>query len=340
MHMADALISPAMGGAMWAAAAGLIAWCGRQVKRSARETLVPMMGVLGAFVFTAQMINFAIPFTGSSGHLGGGLLLAVLLGPHAAFLVISSVLIIQALFFLDGGLLALGCNMVNLGFFPAFIAWPLLYRPIAGDGRNPLRAWTAAVVAAMVGLQLGAFSVVVQTRLSGLSDLPFGTFVLLMQPIHLAIGLVEGLVTAAVVAFVVRARPEALYEASAAPSPSALRPVLAGLLAAAVLAGGVLAWLASAHPDGLEWALARASGQEEVRGPATPVHTALGALQEKTALLPDYGFKPDGEPSPGSLKKGTSASGLAGGALTLLLAGSAGWLLSRKGGAHEPAGPG
>jgi cobalt/nickel transport system permease protein len=290
-----------------------------------------MMGVLGAFVFTAQMINFAIPFTGSSGHLGGGLLLAVLLGPHAAFLVISSVLMIQALFFLDGGLLALGCNMINLGFFPAFIAWPLLYRPLAGDGRSPLRAWTAAVVAAVVGLQLGAFSVVVQTRLSGLSDLPFGRFVLLMQPIHLAIGLAEGLVTAAVVAFVARARPEALYEASSSPAPSGLRPVLAGLLTAAVLTGGVLAWWASAHPDGLEWALARASGHEEVRGPATPLHTALGAMQEKTAFLPEYGFKTAGEPAPGLQKKGTSVSGLLGGSLTLLLAGGAGWILSGKG---------
>ena len=83
---------------------------------------VPLMGVLGAFVFAAQMVNFAIPGTGSSGHLGGGLLLAILLGPRAAFIVIASVLIVQALFFADGGLLALGCNVFNLGFFPAFVA--------------------------------------------------------------------------------------------------------------------------------------------------------------------------------------------------------------------------
>ena len=95
MHLADALISPAVGGTMWAAAAGLLAWCARQVKRAPNHRLVPMMGVLGAFVFAAQMINFPIPGTGSSGHLGGGLLLAILLGPSAAFMVMASVLAVD-----------------------------------------------------------------------------------------------------------------------------------------------------------------------------------------------------------------------------------------------------
>src|SRR5512143_3473726 len=107
MHMVDALLSPAVGGAMGAVTAATVAYCSRQVRREADDRRVPLMGVLGAFLFAAQMINFSIPGTGSSGHLGGGLLLAILLGPHAAFLVMTSVLIVQALFFADGGLLAL-----------------------------------------------------------------------------------------------------------------------------------------------------------------------------------------------------------------------------------------
>ena len=84
MHMADALISPAVGGTMWAISGGLITYCARRVKESLRDNLVPLMGVLGAFVFTAQMINFSIPGTGSSGHLGGGLILgAALVGALA-----------------------------------------------------------------------------------------------------------------------------------------------------------------------------------------------------------------------------------------------------------------
>src|SRR5512136_1177780 len=145
MHMADALLSPTVGGAMGAVTATAVAWCSREVRREADDRRVPLMGVLGAFLFAAQMINFSIPGTGSSGHLGGGLLLAILLGPHAAFLVIASVLTVQAFFFADGGLLALGCNIFNLGFFPAFVAYPLVYRVMAGDRHGTPRAWAAAM---------------------------------------------------------------------------------------------------------------------------------------------------------------------------------------------------
>ena len=133
MHMADALLSPAVGGTLWAASSGTIAYCSAKVRKELDDRKVPLMGVLGAFLFAAQMINFSIPGTGSSGHLGGGLLLTILLGPHAAFLTLASVLIVQALFFADGGLLALGCNIFNLGFFPAFVAYPYIYKKIAGE---------------------------------------------------------------------------------------------------------------------------------------------------------------------------------------------------------------
>src|SRR5512144_1420723 len=132
MHMADALISPAVGGTMWAAAAGLTVYSARKLKEGLDDSKVPLMGVLGAFVFAAQMINFTIPGTGSSGHLSGGLLLAILLGPPAALITIASILMVQALFFADGGVLALGCNIVNMGLFPCFIVYTLLYRPLVG----------------------------------------------------------------------------------------------------------------------------------------------------------------------------------------------------------------
>src|SRR5512136_1811840 len=162
MHMADALLSPTVGGAMGAVTAAAVAWCSRNVRRDGDDRLVPLMGVLGAFLFAAQMINFSIPGTGSSGHLGGGLLLAILLGPNAAFLVVASVLIVQALFFADGGLLALGCNIFNLGFLPAFVGYPL-YRAVAGSAPSRARATTAALAGAIVSLQLGAAAVVIET---------------------------------------------------------------------------------------------------------------------------------------------------------------------------------
>ena len=92
MHMQDALISPAVGGAMWAAAAGLIGYSCRKLAANPDDSKIPLMGVTGAFVFAAQMINFTIPGTGSSGHIGGGILLAIILGPWAGFLVMASIL--------------------------------------------------------------------------------------------------------------------------------------------------------------------------------------------------------------------------------------------------------
>lgn len=315
MHMADALVSPAVGGAFWAVSGGLIVHCARKVQQSPREDIVPMMGVMGAFVFAAQMINFSIPGTGSSGHLGGGLMLTMLLGPHAAFLVMASVLAIQALFFADGGLLALGCNMFNLGFFPAFIAYPLFRRFLDGS-----RANFFIILAAAAGLLIGALAVVAQTILSGITEIPAGTFTLMMLPIHLAIGIVEGLATVAVVAFVRKARPETVVvHESARP----LKPLLVSLLVAAALLGGIVSWFASSHPDGLEWSIAKAAGTEEIHGPATTVHDQLAATQEKTSFLPDYGFV--GE----STRAGTTTAGLIGSAITLAVILGLGFLMRR-----------
>src|SRR5512135_2404826 len=155
MHMADALLSPAVGGTMWASAAS-IAYCSARVRAELDDRKVPLMGVLGAFLFAAQMINFSIPGTGSSGHLGGGLLLADLLGPHAALLTIASVLVVQALFFADGGLLALGCNIFNLAVVPAFLVYPLIYRKVIGGHPGRARVTAVTMLCAVVGLQLGA----------------------------------------------------------------------------------------------------------------------------------------------------------------------------------------
>ncbi len=335
MHMADALISPAVGGAMWAVSAAAVAWCSRKVKADLDERKVPLMGVLGAFVFAAMMINFTIPGTGSSGHLGGGLLLAVLLGPHAAFLVIASILVVQALFFADGGLLALGCNIFNLGFFPAFFAYPCIYKPLAGKKATAGRLTLGAVLAAVAGLQLGAFSVVLETTLSGITALPFATFALLMQPIHLAIGLVEGVVTASVVSFVRKANPQILEGgfAGASPGPVQLKHVALALLLAALLTGGFVSWFASSSPDGLEWATERTAGGNVLAGPDA-IHSLMAKIQEKTAFLPDYSFASPVSAAPGdageSGRLGTTVSGIAGGLITLALAFLAGLVLKRR----------
>lgn len=338
MHMADALLSPAVGGAFWAGTAATIGYASKKLKETVDDRKIPLMGVLGAFIFASQMINFTIPGTGSSGHLGGGMILAILLGPHAAFLVMASVLTVQALFFADGGLLALGCNIWNLGIYPCYIAYPLVYKPLAGDGRSAQRVFLASLASAIVGLQLGAFSVVLQTLFSGISELSFGAFLLMMQPIHLAIGIVEGLVTAGVVQYVRSVRPEILETSGskgALPAGGSLRNVLVGFVLLAVVTGGALSWFASAHPDGLEWSIEKVTGKAELPEREHGIPAALKGLQEKTAVLPDYAFRkqdgaPEGAeetPSWPSVDAGTTVSGLVGGVLVLAMAVAIGWAI-------------
>ena len=327
MHMADALLSPAVGATMWAGSMAAIGYSSKKLKENIDNRTIPLMGVLGAFIFAAMMINFTIPGTGSSGHLGGGMTLAVILGPYAAFVVMASVLTVQALFFADGGLLALGCNIWNLGIYPCFLAYPLIYKPIAGDGTSAQRISIAAIVSVLAALQLGAFSVVLETLLSGKSELPFGTFVLVMQPIHLAIGLVEGFVTAGIITYVQKARPEILQCSGASRTLDAgisVKNVMIVFLILAVITGGALSWLASTQPDGLEWAIEKVTGKGELAGQQQGIAPVLKSIQEKTAFLPDYNFKQAVQESkkekapvwPG-IEAGTSVAGIVGGGIVL-----------------------
>jgi len=341
MHMADALLSPAVGGVMWAATGATVAYSARRVREDLDESKIPLMGVAGAFVFAAQMLNFTIPGTGSSGHLGGALLLAILLGPEAAFLVMASILAVQALFFADGGLLALGANIFNLGFFPAFVAYPLIYRRVVGDGPafERRRVMVGSILAAIVGLQLGAFAVVLETTASGVTELSFRQFLLFMLPIHLAIGIVEGLVTAAVVLFVQRTEPELLASSAGRRRRSGVRlgPALVGLAVAALVAGGLLSWFASAHPDGLEWSIAKVTGTERELETDSAAHEAAAKAQEKTAILPDYALKDDDAQGGAdeSAAAGTSLAGVVGALLVLALAGALGFALRRRSAARS-----
>ena len=338
--MADALLSPAVGGGMWALSAGAIAAASARLRRKGDDRLPPLMGVLGGFLFAAQMINFSIPGTGSSGHLAGGLLLAVLLGPSAAFLAVASVLVVQAFFFADGGLLALGCNIFNMGLVPAFVVYPFVYRKLVGEVSGGRREALATMLSALLAVELGAFCVVLETAASGVSQLPVEKFLLLMLPIHLAIGLVEGMVTLAVVSFVRKARPE-LFAAAASPARrGALRPVLLGVCACALLVAGGLSHFASRNPDGLEWSVAKASAGAAATRQGVP--SAFEALQARIAWFPEYALPGKngavGAADSGRAASGTGLSGVIGTLITLLAVAAAAFLLrkGRKGTAPEP----
>ena len=262
MHIADSLLSPAIGLTMCAVSVAAIAY---SIKKNSCEKKVPMMGVMGAFIFAVQMVNVAIPATGSSGHITGGILLAAIIGAFPALLSMSSVLIIQCLFFADGGLLALGCNIFNLGIVPCLIVYPLIFKPFVKENMTSGRITAASVFAAVIGLQLGAFCVVLETHFSNVAELPFSTFVALMQPIHLAIGFAEGVVTAAILCFVYKMRPEVMECVldGKTVKNGVYRKVMVTFAVIALFIGGVLAQFASSNPDGLEWAIERTAGDNE-----------------------------------------------------------------------------
>ncbi|CDM68933.1 Cobalamin [Clostridium bornimense] len=294
MHMADALVTPMVGCTMLIAAAGVTANSVNKIRNEEDiQNKIPLMGVVGAFVFAAQMVNFSIPGTGSSGHIAGGILLAAILGPEAGFLSLVSILIVQCLFFGDGGLLALGCNIINMGFFSCFIGYKLIYKNVISKNYSKKRIMVASILGSVIGLQCGAFSVVLETLTSGVTKLPFTTFLIFMQSIHLAIGIVEGIVTGLLLNFLYQNRPDILEKAAITKSYNITKKkVISIILASALVIGGGISLLASSHPDGLEWSILKTSGSEELTA-NDYIHEKIVEVQNKTAFLLDYGFNVD-----------------------------------------------
>ena len=223
------------------------------------------------------------------------------------------VLLVQCLFFADGGLLALGCNVWNMAFYGCFLG-SLIWKTVMRDGASKKKIAVSSVLGCVLTLQLGAFSVVLETLASGVTELPFGVFLAAMQPIHLAIGAVEGLITAAVLSFVYEARPELLWGVGTRSGEGRLsyKTTLGILAAAAVFVGGMLSLFASSLPDGLEWAMERTAGTAELEAEGGAYSIAAG-IQKALSFLPDYAF-------PGSESAaGTAVSGIVGALLVLLL---------------------
>ena len=174
MHMADALLAPQVAATMCVASAVAAGVSVYRLKKEDDPQKLPVMAVSAALVFAGQMINYTIPGTGSSGHMCGGMLLSALLGPYAGFLSMIVILTVQCLFFADGGLMALGANIWNMAFYGCFVGYFLIWRPVVqgsmfgrGSKGDRARITAASVIGCILTLQLGAFSVVLETTASG-----------------------------------------------------------------------------------------------------------------------------------------------------------------------------
>ena len=349
MHMADALLAPAVAATMYVASGAAAGVSINKLRKDDEPAKLPTMAVTAAVVFAGQMINYTIPGTGSSGHMCGGMMLSALLGPYAGFLSMIVVLAIQCLFFADGGLMALGANIWNMAFYGCFVGYFLIWKPIIhskwfGDGKSALRKRiiAASIIGCVVTLQLGAFSVVLETSLSGITELPLGAFMGLMQPIHLAIGLVEGLITSAVLCFVFESRPELLQDVNEVSDGTltakrSLKATVGILAIVALVVGGGLSLFASGNPDGLEWALfgnaesgysSNMGLDEENFGVSSDAADKAESIQEKTSFLPDYAF-PDSESAAGTTVSGIVGSAMVAG-VALLICFAGGFFRKKK----------
>jgi cobalt/nickel transport system permease protein len=243
LHIPDGFLNLAVSLLCWVITIGLLGVAVRRTQAELGERQVPLMGIMAAFIFAAQMLNFPVA-GGTSGHMLGGALAAIALGPWAGMLVMACVIGVQALLFQDGGLLVMGANILNMGLIPALIGFGL-YRVVL---RQPLTIRLAvAGVAAWVSVLAAAFTTSLQLGFSGTS--PFGIVLPAMLGVHTLIGIGEALITVAALAFITRTRPDLLDTEVAATRGSA-RWAAAGLVAA--LAVVLLSPLASSDPDGLE----------------------------------------------------------------------------------------
>lgn len=242
LHIPDGFLNFVVSIICWAITVAVLSLAISRTNKSLGERQVPLMGIMAAFIFAAQMINFPVA-GGTSGHLLGGALASIILGPWAAMLVMTAVVAVQGLLFQDGGLLVMGANILNMGLITAAIGYGL-YRATFGGSRSVKLA--VAGVAAWLSVMAGALATALQLWLSGTSNLQ--TTVIAMLSVHALIGLGEAFITVAALTFIFQTRPDLLDEKSVA-AQSGRGWVLAGVLIS--LAVILLSPLASVNPDGL-----------------------------------------------------------------------------------------
>jgi cobalt/nickel transport system permease protein len=333
MHMANELLSVPMAAGTIAIAAGGVAAVCRWMKRTISHDKLPLMGVLGAFVFAAQMVNFPT-MPGTSGHLVGAVLLAIVLGPPAAALVMASIIIVQCLLFQDGGLLALGCNIINMGLVPSYVGYAI-FRLAAGAHPGRFRLYMGSIVACILAVEAGAILVPVEVQLSGVLQVPFVTFFYTMAGVHLVTGLIEGLITAFVLAYLREVRPAIVAGGLSGQGRLSAKAVYVTLLVAALALAAGLSLFASSRPDGLEWSYKERPNQpsfQPVVANTSAAVAAAEALQDKYTPLPDYSTRPlESAGQPARPWAGwTSFAGVVGSLVTMMVVWGAARLLSSR----------
>jgi cobalt/nickel transport system permease protein len=270
LHIPDGMLSVPVAIVGWVLAVIAVGYALRQTKGQLAERQIPLLGVMAAFIFAAQAINFPVA-GGTSGHLLGGVLAAIVLGPWSAVLVMTAVIGLQGLLFQDGGLLVMGWNIMNMGVLTVLTGWLIFQatRRVMGDNQNSLIA--AGTVGAWLSVEVAAVATALQLAASGTS--PLGVALPAMVGVHALIGIGEAIITVGALLLIASTRPDLLLIGREAPGKRSSAWVGGGLIIALIVA--VFSFAASGSPDGLERVA-------EDRG---FLHTALDPVYE---ILPDY----------------------------------------------------
>ncbi|NWF62754.1 MAG: PDGLE domain-containing protein [Chloroflexi bacterium] len=243
LHIPDGFLNLVVSVVCWVITIITLGLAVSKTNKSLGEKQIPLMGVMAAFIFAAQMINFPVA-GGTSGHLLGGVLASVVLGPWAGMLVMTAVIALQALLFQDGGLLVMGANILNMGLVTAAIGYGL-YRSVSGSSK--VVKLGVIGVAAWLSVMAGALFTSLQLWLSGTSQLQ--VVIPAMMGVHALIGIGEALITVFAIAFIMQTRPDLLGEGSESAKGGKGWILTGGLVALLVV---LISPLASGDPDGLE----------------------------------------------------------------------------------------
>ncbi|WP_066368831.1 energy-coupling factor ABC transporter permease [Herbidospora mongoliensis] len=328
MHVPDGFFTAPVAIGAGVVAAAAVAVSLKRAKSELDDRTAPMAGLVAAFIFAVQMLNFPIA-AGTSGHLLGGALAAILVGPYTAVLCVSVVLAVQGFFFADGGLTALGINIVLMAIIPSAIGWGI-FQLVTRVARNRASVIAGSFVAALISVPIAALTFAVLFVLGGTAPIETGAVFAAMGGVHVLVGIGEGLITAVTVSSVLAVRPDLVYgarfltkplvlktatgeqvvEPARQEAPKPLRPFLVGSVAVALVLAGIVSFFASSSPDGLE----RVAEDEGFLGAATD--HAFGGF-----ALADYG-------DVGGIPVGIA--GVIGVVITLLVGGAILWSVRQK----------
>ncbi|WP_283138746.1 energy-coupling factor ABC transporter permease [Rhizohabitans arisaemae] len=334
MHVPDGFFTVPVSVSAAAVAVAGVTVCLRGARKELDDRTAPMAGLVAAFVFAVQMLNFPVA-VGTSGHLLGGALAAILVGPYTGVLCIAVVLLVQALFFADGGLTALGVNIGLLGIVTVLVGYGVFRLVTRFAPRSRAAIGIGSFTAALISVPVSALVFTLLYAVGGTSSIEIGTVATAMVGVHTLIGIGEGLITMVAVSTVLAVRPDLVYGARALARPLLLRradgspipadaeraeprrrtrPVLIGGVVITLLLAGVVGFYASSSPDGLE-RVAADTGFDTQAKPHDLADSPLG----------DYGVK-----GVENERISVGLAGVIGVTITLLAGGGVAWAARRR----------